>query len=75
VPPRPPQRDAFDLWFKEKQLDDGDLNRWRKAVFDAMNGARDWDSDPLGPLEIRALPPRELRYERNEVPQDSSYRK
>jgi hypothetical protein len=46
----PPRQDAFDVWFNEKQLDDGDLNRWRKAVFDAMNGARDWDSDPLGPL-------------------------
>ena len=50
VTPPPPQRDAFNLWFNEKHLDDGDLNRWRKAVFDAMNGARDWDSDPLGPL-------------------------
>lgn len=43
-------QDAFDIWFNEKRVDDGELNGWRKSVFDAISGARDWDSDPLGPL-------------------------
>jgi hypothetical protein len=49
-PTPPTQQDAFDVWFNDETLADGDLNKWRKAVHDAMNGARDWDSDPLGPL-------------------------
>ena len=43
--------DVFDAWsLPDGRVADGDLNDWRKAVYEAMNGARDWDSDPLGPL-------------------------
>ena len=51
-PVTPARQDAFDVWFNDKKLDDGDLNRWRKAVYDAMIGARDLDSDPLRSLFI-----------------------
>ena len=42
--------DEFDLWLRDKQVAEKDINRWRQAVYYAMSGARDWDSDPLGPL-------------------------
>lgn len=45
-----PAKDVFDEWFNDKKLDDGELNKWRKAAYDAISGARDWDSDPLGPV-------------------------
>lgn len=49
---QPPAKDTFDAWFNDHQLDDGELNKWRKAVYDAISGARDWDSDPLGPVFV-----------------------
>jgi hypothetical protein len=47
--PSPPGQDEFDLWLNNRQLNDSSLNHWRKAVYDAISGERDWDSDPSGP--------------------------
>ncbi|MBN8460100.1 MAG: hypothetical protein J0M04_19910 [Verrucomicrobia bacterium] len=47
-PVPPPQADnVFSLWLNRGQLEDRNLNEWRIAVFRAMRGSRDWDSDPL----------------------------
>jgi hypothetical protein len=42
--------DSFDIWLNQRQLDDTELNKWRRAVYDAIYGALEWDSEPLGPL-------------------------
>lgn len=48
---RPPTTpDTFDIWVNQRQLDDTELNKWRRTVYDAIHGAREWDSEPLGPL-------------------------
>jgi hypothetical protein len=39
--------DPFTAWNNTGRLDDGALAKWRVAVYEALRGARDWDSDPL----------------------------
>ena len=71
VPPHPPtpQRDTFDIWCNEKTLNDRDLNKWRIAVYDAMCGARDWDSDPLGPFFMQCFKRAYIHFEGQHVNQ------
>ena len=55
-------QDDFDRWLNQKRVDGPTLNRWRESVFQAMRGARDWDSDPSGPLFTSFFPQRFIHF-------------
>jgi hypothetical protein len=44
-------------------LDDGTLAKWRVAVFEALRGMRDWDSEPLRPWFLTQFQRRYIHFE------------
>ena len=38
-------------------------NKWRRALFDAIHGAREWDSEPLGPLFLERFARKFIHFE------------
>lgn len=50
-PDSPPQLDEFDKWLRGDNVADGDLNRWRLQVHEAVLATIDWDTEGLAPLK------------------------
>lgn len=44
--PEPELLDAFDKWANGGRLEDGDLSKWRIAVYEGIHGRIHWDTEP-----------------------------
>ena len=55
--------DPFTVWNNTGRLDDGMLAKWRVAVFEALRGARDWDSEPLRPWFLAQFQRKYIHFE------------
>ena len=62
-PARPVADDPYTVWNNTGRLDDGTLNTWRIAVFKALHGARDWDSEEVRPWFLEHFQRKYIHFE------------